>query len=109
RLTAMVSQDEVRAAALPYSEEVRNKLQASGGWLLVPLPEDRPAVLHVQSPNLQERAPNPFDTNWNAHLWYFPTSLSLTNLTLAATRVVGGAAVQGTVTLSGQAPAGGAT
>jgi peptide/nickel transport system substrate-binding protein len=73
RLAGMVSAHEVTAAVLPYSEELYKELEGSDGWNLVALPGDQPQLLHAQSPDLFERAPNAFDTNWNAHLWYMRT------------------------------------
>ncbi|HEX6293123.1 MAG TPA: ABC transporter substrate-binding protein [Herpetosiphonaceae bacterium] len=70
RLFLRVLAGEVMAAVLPDLEDVRRKLQESGAWDLFRVAADQQALLHVQSRGLLERQPNPYDTNWNAHLWY---------------------------------------
>jgi peptide/nickel transport system substrate-binding protein len=71
RLIEMVEARQAIAAVLPYSE-VTNYLDRHPEWNLQSSPDSpEPMLLHVQTDRIYERVPNPFDINWNAHLWYY--------------------------------------
>jgi peptide/nickel transport system substrate-binding protein len=71
QLINAVMAEQVDAAGLvPYSKDLHTRLSSTGKWNLIPVPENQPAVLYVQSKRLYECLPNSFDINWNAHLWY---------------------------------------
>jgi peptide/nickel transport system substrate-binding protein len=70
RLIEMVETREVISAILPYAE-VTNYLDRHPEWNLHVSPDSpEPLLLHVQTDRVYERFLNPFDINWNAHLWY---------------------------------------
>ncbi|EGJ31380.1 bacterial extracellular solute-binding protein [Moorena producens 3L] len=70
QLLDMVLGHKVTAAVLPYSKDLAQTLRENKEWTVVPLTQSQPQLLQVQSTRIQERMPNPFNTNWNAHLWY---------------------------------------
>jgi peptide/nickel transport system substrate-binding protein len=70
RLIQMLEAREIDATVLPYSKQLENQLRNSGAWKLEVFQEFPFPLLQVQSPQLQERLPNAFNTNWNAYLWY---------------------------------------
>ncbi|EGJ32122.1 MULTISPECIES: ABC transporter substrate-binding protein [Moorena] len=70
-VTEVVSSNKYNAAVLPYTEKLYSQFNNRKDWTVIPTPLNKPELLHLQSSSLQERLPNDFDTNWNAHLWYF--------------------------------------
>ncbi|NEO41298.1 MAG: hypothetical protein F6J90_35225 [Moorea sp. SIOASIH] len=70
QLLDMVLGHKVTAAVLPYSKDLAQTLRENKEWTVVPLTQSQQQLLQVQSTRIQERMPNPFNTNWNAHLWY---------------------------------------
>ncbi|WP_424102092.1 ABC transporter substrate-binding protein [Moorena producens] len=70
QLLDMVLGHKVTAAVVPYSQDLAQTLRENKEWTVVPLTQSQPQLLQVQSTRIQERMPNPFNTNWNAHLWY---------------------------------------
>ncbi len=52
----------------PYSEQLKSKLSNSTRYLLNL--EGIPSLLTVESKQIQERSPNRFNSNFNAHLWH---------------------------------------
>ncbi|NEO68298.1 ABC transporter substrate-binding protein [Moorena sp. SIO3H5] len=70
-VTEVVSTQKYSAAVLPYTEKLYSQFNNRKDWTVIPTPLNKPELLHLQSSSLQERLPNDFDSNWNAHLWYF--------------------------------------
>ncbi|NEP49387.1 MAG: hypothetical protein F6K65_11405 [Moorea sp. SIO3C2] len=70
-VTEVVSSNKYSAAVLPYTDKLHSQFNNRKDWTVIPTPLNKPELLHLQSSSLQERLPNDFDTNWNAHLWYF--------------------------------------
>ena len=66
RLVELLRTRRVYAAVLPYSEALAEQLSALD-LLLQQVSVD---LLYVAKDQVNERFPNPYDTNWNAHLWY---------------------------------------
>lgn len=70
-VTEVVSTQKYSAAVLPDTEKLHSQFNNRKDWTIIPTPLNKPELLYLQSSSLQERLPNDFDTNWNAHLWYF--------------------------------------
>ncbi|OLT61084.1 ABC transporter substrate-binding protein [Moorena bouillonii] len=70
QLLDMVLSHKVSAAVIPYSKDLAKTLRENQELTVVPLTQSQPQLLQVQSTRIQERMPNRFNTNWNAHLWY---------------------------------------
>ncbi|NEO76943.1 ABC transporter substrate-binding protein [Moorena sp. SIO4G3] len=83
-VTEVVSTQKYNAAVLPYTEKLYSQFNNRKDWTVIPTPLNKPELLHLQSSSLQERLPNDFDTNWNAHLWYFSRGISSRTKVLGA-------------------------
>ncbi|NEO18662.1 ABC transporter substrate-binding protein [Moorena sp. SIO4A5] len=75
-VTEVVSSNKYSAAVLPYTEKLHSQFKNRKNWTVIPIPLKKPELLHLQSSSLQERLPKDFDTNWNAHLWYFSNAVA---------------------------------
>jgi hypothetical protein len=78
-LMQMIDDNQPIIANFNYSEKLESSLSNTKRYIIKPIPAFAPIlnsvqfssrVLTIQSHQIQERFPNQFNSNWNAHLWY---------------------------------------